>query len=151
MLRASSHRGGLMCPRRDSEPRVEKRTRSIVPEFWVLATNPETILLGQCLWTFFLHVRDVLWGKRRVGRKECIITSFFFFLQLLGSVGIHQSHVQTTLEASPVQASTASGESQRTDPTLQSPRSLQIQVSMDKTARWGNLPPPPHSPTSVKG
>lgn len=83
MLRASSHRGGLMCPRRDSEPRVEKRTRSIVPEFWVLATNPETILLGQCLWTFFLHVRDVLWGKRRVGRKECIITSFFFFCNFL--------------------------------------------------------------------
>lgn len=83
MLRASSHRGGVMCPRRDSEPRVEKRTGSGVLEFWALATNPETILLGQCLWTFFLHVRDVLWGKRRVGRKEWIVTFFCNFLALL--------------------------------------------------------------------
>lgn len=33
----------------DSEPRVENRPGSVVPEFWALATNPETILLGQCL------------------------------------------------------------------------------------------------------
>lgn len=79
MLGASSHRGGEMYPWRDSEPRVEKRTGSVIPEFWALATNLETILLGRCLWTFFLHVRGVLWGKRRVGRKECIVTFFFFF------------------------------------------------------------------------
>lgn len=82
MLRASSHRGRVICLTRDSEPRLEKRTGSVIPEFWALATNPETILLGQCLWTFLLQVRDVLWGKRRVGRKECTVTFFCNFLAL---------------------------------------------------------------------
>lgn len=81
MLGASSHRGGVRFPRNEvpSEPRVEKRTRSVIHEFWALATNLETTLLGQGLWTFFLHVRGVLWGKRRVRRKEHIVNFFFFF------------------------------------------------------------------------
>lgn len=61
-------------------PKREKRTGSVIPEFWALATNPETILLGQCLWKFLLQVRDVLWGNRRAGRKECTGTFFYNFL-----------------------------------------------------------------------
>lgn len=67
-------------PNEESELRMEKRTGSVIPEFWALATNPETILLGQCLRTFLLHVRDVLWGKRRVGRKEGTVIFFCKFL-----------------------------------------------------------------------
>lgn len=80
MFRAA-HIGGVNCLRGNSEPRVEKRTTgSVIPEFWALAINPETILLGQCLWTLLLQVRDVLWGKRRVGRKECTETVLCNFL-----------------------------------------------------------------------
>lgn len=56
----------MICLKVGSKPRTEEKTGPVIPEFWVLATNSETILLGQCLWTFLLQVRDVLWGKRRV-------------------------------------------------------------------------------------
>lgn len=140
MLGASSHRGGEMYPWRDSEPRVEKRTGSVIPEFWALATNLETILLGRCLWTFFLHVRGVLWGKRRVGRKECIVTFFFFFL--FGSICIRQSRVQMSLEAFPMEESIVILLSQKIDPTLQSFHSSRIQVSADKNIQMGKSPAP---------
>lgn len=61
---------GRICLRVDSKPRMEKKIGPVIPELWALATNPETILPGQCLRTFLLQVRDVLRGKRRVGRKE---------------------------------------------------------------------------------
>lgn len=65
-----------ICLRVDGKPRREKKTGPVIPEFWALATNLETILLGQWLRIFLLQVRDVLWGKRRVGRKECTATFF---------------------------------------------------------------------------
>lgn len=100
ILSASSHRGRVVYAQQgNSEPRVEKRIGSVIPEFWALPTNPEIIPLGQCLWKFLLQVRDVLWGKRRVGRKECTVTFFCNFLAPM----IHQSHRQMTFSPFPMQ------------------------------------------------
>lgn len=144
MCRASSHRWN------DSPKRAQWAkggTGSGIPESWALATDPETILLGQCLWTFILQVRDVLWGKRRMGRKECTLT---FSCNLLAPF-VFTNHIYQRLQ--PISHAGVNcyltAIENRVLPSKVS-TCWKSKYQLTKYRDGENLPPPPHSPTSVK-
>lgn len=71
------------------------------------------------------------------------------FSEIFSSVRIHQSHV--LLNRFPRRRKSLFAFIENKNPILPSFHASTIQVSTDKVSGWGNLPPPPHSPTSVKG